>query len=272
MRAGLTIDPSKGALYTEVMTSRAVRPGALSWIAPSVAGALALSACGAAEPEADLVGDTDYAPASLQEASSVDDVVAATTRIGVDAQGSLSNGTENAVVSPASIVMAFSMLAEGANGAASEELDEWLGTSGEDRTHALSALQASVREFDGDPSAIQEDDLPEVPLLHLANQVTVREGGGVKEPFLNTLSRWYDAGVGEADFTSATAKESLDEWVNHHTGGLIEESAIEPDAQTLAVIQNAILMVARWESPFDPNLTRPTDFNRLDGSTSKPPR
>ncbi|WBL18794.1 serpin family protein [Citricoccus sp. NR2] len=214
-----------------------------------------------------VLGNVEYEPASLRDAIAVDDVVAASTRIGVEAQRYLSQGTDNAVVSPASLMMAFGMLAEGANDAAAEELDTWLGATGEDRTRALSALQESVRKFDGDPSAVQEDELPEVPLLHLANQVTVREGGGVKEEFLNTLSRWYDAGVGDADFTTPAAKGALDEWVNRHTGGLIEESAIEPDVRTFAVIQNALLMEARWENPLDPNNTRPTDFSLLDGST-----
>ncbi|MGO1182709.1 MAG: serpin family protein [Micrococcaceae bacterium] len=249
------------------MKPDAAAPRNLPSLAALAAGALILSSCGSQDPQVGLVGDADYAPASLQDASAVDDVVAATTRIGVDAQTHLGQGSENSVVSPASIVVAFAMLAEGANGPAAEELSTWLGATGEDRTHALSALQAAVLDYDGDPGIVQDEELPEVPLLHLANQVTVREDGGVKEEFLNTLSRWYDAGVGEADFTSSEAKEDLDAWVNHHTGGLIEESAIEPDAQTLAVIQNAILMAARWESPFDANLTRPTEFTRADGTT-----
>ena len=267
MRAFLSVDPWCVHPYTEVMKARAVRRRMLMiFLAPTL-GAVVLSACGSSASDVDLMGNVDYEPASLRDASGVDDVVAASTRIGVEAQRYLSQGTDNAVVSPASLMMAFGMLAEGANDAAAEELDTWLGATGEDRTRALSALQESVRKFDGDPSTVQEDELPEVPLLHLANQVTVREGGGVKEEFLNTLSRWYDAGVGEADFTAPAAKDSLDEWVNHHTGGLIEESAIEPDHRTLAVIQNAILMAAQWESPFEPNNTRPTDFTLLDGAT-----
>lgn len=131
-----------------------------------------------------VLGNVEYEPASLRDAIAVDDVVAASTRIGVEAQSYLSPGTDNAVVSPVSLVMAFGMLAEGAN-AAAEELDAWLGARGEDRSRVLSALRVSVREFDGDPSTVQDDELPEVPLLHLANQVTVREGGGA--PSTRTL-------------------------------------------------------------------------------------
>jgi serine protease inhibitor len=58
----------------------------------------------------------------------------------------------------------------------------------------------------------------------------------------------------------------LDAWVNEHTGGLIEESAIEPDPLLRLVLQNAILLAARWETPFQESTTSDEDFTGPDGT------
>lgn len=231
----------------------------------SLIGLLALTSCGGGGE--DHRSSVEYEPASLNEADALTEVVNASTRFGSESLSELAEG-QNTVVSPASILVALAMLAEGARGPAAQELDGLLGAAGSERTEAFSALQAAVLEYDGDPEVVQEDELPETPLLHLANQLVLAESTSPEQDFMDVLAAAFDAGVVTTDFGAAGSQRLLDDWVNEHTGGLIEESAVEtPNADLVFVLQNAILLAARWQSQFEPADTSERDFTTPDGAT-----
>lgn len=247
------------------------------WLQNSALGVavlLAAAACGGDDTggsddggEEDLRAEVNYQPASLTEADALAEVVTASTEFGTHALAELAEG-ENLVLSPASILVALAMLAEGAEGPAADQLDELLGATGQERSAAFSALQAAVLEYDGDPAVVQEDELPETPVLHLANQLVLSESAEPEGDFLEALAQYYDAGVAAADFSDQASKDLLDAWVNEHTGGLIEESAVQaPSPDIEFVLQNAILMAAQWESPFSPDSTMEQDFTTAAGDT-----
>ncbi|NDK30954.1 serpin family protein [Nesterenkonia haasae] len=230
----------------------------------SLIGLLTLTSCGGGEDPRSTV---TYEPASLSEAEALTDVVNATTRFGAESLSELAQ-SQNTVVSPASILLGLAMLAEGAQGPAAEELDGLLGAAGAERTAAFSALQAAVLEYDGDPALVQADELPETPVLHLANQLVLADSTSPDGEFIDVLAASFDAGVVTTDFGAADSQRLLDEWVNEHTGGLIEESAVEtPNADLIFVLQNAILMAARWQTQFDPADTAEREFTTIDGDT-----
>jgi serine protease inhibitor len=229
-------------------------------------GLLTLSACTAEHGE-EVGSAQQYEPASLSAAEALADVVSASTRFGADSLAASAQG-QNVVLSPASIMVALAMLAEGAEGPAAAELDELLGAAGADRTSAFSALQAAVLEYDGDPAAVQEDDLPDTPLLHLANQLVLSDSTSPDQDFLDVLASSFDAGVVTADFTAADSQQLLDEWVHEHTGGMVKESAVEtPNNDLVFVLQNAIVMAAQWQVQFDPSNTAERDFTTAAGDT-----
>ena len=229
-----------------------------------IAGLMTLSACAQVPEDSTARSDVAYQPASVEEATIIDDVVRASTDLGTAAI-QFHDENQNVVLSPASISLAFAMLAEGAEGPAAEELELFLGASTTERTIAFSALQAALAEYDGDPAIIDDDELPDRPMVHMANQAVVRDNGDVKDTYLDILAQHYDAGVQPVDFTSKSARQLLDDWIHHHTGGLIEDSAVEPTEETLMVLQNAILLAAQWETPFEEAATQPREFTLLDG-------
>ena len=70
----------------------------------------------------------------------------------------------------------------------------------------------------------------------------------------------------ETDLGSEAGLEPLHEWVRHHTGGLIEKSALQPDPLGRVALQNAVLLAARWSSPFEDHATQPRPFVLSDGT------
>ena len=96
-----------------------------------------------------------------------------------------------------------------------------------------------------------------------------------QRPFLDTLARYYGAGVRTVDFENApeAARGAIDAWVSDQTESLIPELLPDGsiDSLTRFVIVNAIYFNASWESPFMASSTRPSPFTHLDGSTAQVP-
>jgi serine protease inhibitor len=201
---------------------------------------------------------------ALDEASALPDVVAAARRIGTVTLGHAPQDG-NTVVSPASIAVALAMLTEGARGETLAELEAVLGAEGDARRDTFAALRGMLAPYDGDPAVVQEDELPERPVLHLADQAVVHEGYAVSEEYLASLAAQFDAGVQRIDLTSPAAKQVLDHWVRHHTGGLVERSAIEPNTDLRLVLQDAVVLAARWEQPFGPGAAHDRPFTLAGG-------
>lgn len=91
------------------------------------------------------------------------------------------------------------MLGEGARGVTAEELDALLGASGPERTDAVNALTGELASLDGDPAVVQEDELPETPLVHVANNVVVDDDAEILAEYLDTLAVGYGASVQSTD-------------------------------------------------------------------------
>jgi serine protease inhibitor len=239
--------------------------------AMAATAALALTACGpAADGPAAGEGlersDAERAVIAVADAPASADAVRATEELGLLALRATEEPEENALVSPASLSFALALLAECADGDTAAALDEALGASGTDRTSAYNALQGALAEHDGDPAVAQDDELPEKPVLHLANQAVIDDELEVDPAYLDRIATAFDAGFQRTDLGSDTGKKVLDAWVNQHTGGLIEKSAIEPDLDLRMVLQNAVLLAARWETPFAESSTTDEDFTGPSGT------
>ncbi|WP_285102960.1 serpin family protein [Promicromonospora sp. MEB111] len=238
----------------------------------AAAGILALAACGvltACAPAADEGlerSDAARVVVTVADTPASADAVAATEDLGLLALRATAEPKDNALVSPASLTFALALLAEGARGETATALDAALGASGEDRTAAYNALTAELARHDGDPGVAQDDELPDRPVLHLANQAVLDDQLVVEQGYLDALASAFDAGVQRTDLGTGAGKKVLDAWVNHHTGGLIEKSAIEPDPMLRLVLQNAVLLAARWDTPFQEHATRDEDFTGPGGT------
>lgn len=232
-------------------------------LGPLLAGAIVVAGCTGPAPEpVELRADVEFIGAASQGAE-LD--VAALSRLGADLVAQRPD--ENSVLSPLSIVLAFAMLREGASGETAAQIDAVLGLDPELPGEAVAALRARLASLDGDVSVIDRDEPPEEPLLHVADALFAAPDAGLEPTFLERVARFHDAGVTEADFRGRKAKALLDAWVSRETGGLIEEAPSDPDPETRLTLLNAVVLAARWQSPFAPSVTSEERFTRADGSS-----
>jgi serpin B len=201
-----------------------------------------------------------------ERATALPSVVGATRALGTQLLQAVPEG--NAVVSPASLAVVLAMVADGARGTSLSQLETVLGASGEQRKDAFAALRGTFNSLDGDPALVRQAELPEHPLVHLADQVVVDDGYQVSQDYLRALADGFGAGVQHADLASPAGQQVLSEWVDHPTGGLIKSSAIEPSPDLRLVLQDALLLAARWQTPFAQSATGPRTFTLPDGTSA----
>ncbi|WP_159705445.1 serpin family protein [Arthrobacter sp. 18067] len=178
--------------------------------------------------------------------------------------GDATNG--NVVSSPASLLIALSMLRAGASGATAAEMDAVLGLPAEGRDEAMNALLASLEKFDGDPGSVDEDNPPRTPVMHAANGLFVDKGVPTGEGYLATLAKHFGTGVYPVNFADeAATKPAIDQWVSKNTGGRIKKAPAQYDPDNTFSLLNTLYFAAAWQTPFDANDTAERPFTKAGG-------
>ncbi|MDR0482258.1 MAG: serpin family protein [Cellulomonadaceae bacterium] len=237
----------------------------MSVLCAVIATAVMIAGTGCAAPTPILkADDTPMRNVRTGQATALAAVVAATREAGVHLIAA-GDPAANVVVSPSSLVVALSMLADGAAGQTLTELEMAVGAAGSERLDAMAALRGVLTPLDGNPgTAVKE--LPDQPLVHLATQVVVDDQFTANPDYLRALAEGYGTGVLSVDLGSASGMRQLDAWVKEHSGGLVTESALEPSDIARLALQDAITLAARWESPFNAAFTRSGPFTLATGS------
>jgi serpin B len=234
-------------------------------VAILVAAGLAAQACGGSAvglaKAADARATVDPADAALAGA--------AIDAFGLELLRVATPGDENAVVSPASIVLALAMARPGARGETAAQIDEVLRDVASD-AHAswLNALEAALAARSGTFRDEAGKDQPVT--LRIANAPFAQRDEQWNPAYLSALASRFGAGVRLVDFKTDTeaARQAINAWVKDQTEERIPE-LLEPgvlDDLTRLALVNAIYLKAAWLTPFDESATRPAPFTRLDGS------
>ena len=191
-------------------------------------------------------------------------------RFGYDLLQAAADQAGNAVLSPASVAMAFGMARAGAAGATATQMDDVFGWPG-DVHAAFNALERQVVTGEAPPplptqETTRDASQPRPPVVHIANGLFAQAGMPVNEAFLELLGAHYGAGVRTVDFTTPdAAKQTIDAWVREQTAERIEELFAALPPTTRLVLANAVYLKADWEQPFAEQPVHPAPFTLADG-------
>lgn len=179
-------------------------------------------------------------------------------------------------ISAYSLQHAFAMLYGGSAGQAQAQMKDALHFSLEDdRQHvALNWQDLELEERNLDAIDLPDEERDAV-ILRTANGVWMTQmlGDAVKADYLDLLAVNYGMGIYLADFSSDQSAEierqAINMWVSERTNDLIPE--LFPmgviNAETTAVLANALYIKAPWTLPFDEELTSKQDFSLHGGGT-----
>jgi serpin B len=242
----------------------------------SVLGAVLVAACGSAPPSTAPAADVAIAEVARLPVTRQDAVAAAAAvnAFGLDLYRAIATGTDNAVVSPASVALALAMARAGARGETAEQMDVVLRRFGSDTVAAWpAALGAALAERSGTFRDQSGADLD--VLLRIANAPFGQRGMPLEAAYLEALGSRFGAGLRLVDYIEATddARQEINEWVDEQTQQRIPEllapGTITPETRLTLV--NAIYLKAPWETPFSVEATSAAPFTRLDASVVEVP-
>jgi len=170
--------------------------------------------------------------------------------------------TGNVIISPLSISSALSMTVNGANGSTREAM--------------LTALRQNGLTTDMINNAYKDltDALLKVDqrvLISVANSVWTENNFVVKNPFKETLTRYYTADAKSFDITDPKVPGLVNSWIESKTNGLIKNMVDQLDPNTVMLLVNAIYFKGKWTNQFDKAKTVNSEFHKSDGTTVNVP-
>lgn len=232
------------------------RDTGLAGAASAAAVAVLLAACGGDgggpgqgggdAPDADLAAGLSSADAE-QAADAVN-------AFGFELHGAVAQEGENAVTSPLSASVLLAMVAAGAGGDTAAEMVDVLHLDGPEDTRNAALL---ARLLDADDVT-----------LAVANSLWAAEGYPFEDDYVSFVQETYGATLDEVDLGSQDSADTIDDWVDERTNGLIDEIAEDlglPDAQAVLVLLNTVYFQGTWTTTFDEGETRDAPFTLAGG-------
>jgi serpin B len=191
------------------------------------------------------------------------DFAAAQARVALSFYRALEAEGGNLICSPFSVARALAMAREGAAGTTAEELDRALAFPPD-----LRARFAALARLLEPPQHGRGDDRHGMYTLELATSLWGQEGLAFAPDFCAALKEGYDSELLRANFAKPDlARAEINEWTAKHTAGRIPEIIPEGvlDADTRLVLIDTIRFLAKWETPFKAENTRPAPFTPGSG-------
>lgn len=258
------------------MVSRRDVLRAVSLAAMAIAAPNLLSACAGPgrDEKAGPSGDTKLtlvssdvkraAPDPARVATAVKSVHAMTAGL----YSELAGAGSNLAISPYSVLVALAMAANGARG---QTLDEMLGVLAAESADSLDrGLNALTQQVESLVGPVPNREGAEIA-LDSANALFGQQGVTWEKDFLDSLARWFGAGMRQVDYVQATeaARVLINQWTAEQTHDRIEEIIPEDvlDTLTRLVLVNTMYFKAPWQDPFEKGLTEDGPFSLEDGST-----
>jgi serine protease inhibitor len=170
-----------------------------------------------------------------------------------DLHRQLIDDEDSTFFSPASILLALAMTAQGAD---QETLNQML--------RAFHMENVDQSDFARQMKLFQQRLLShKYNTLNLANSIWMRKGYDefIRDEFLNINKENYGAFIAGLDFNDPAASKTINNWVKDNTGGLIDkivEEQINP--MTVMFLINTVYFKAEWMEKFEKNSTRDDTF------------
>ena len=162
----------------------------------------------------------------------------------------------NAVSSPMSIGIAFSLSRAGASPDTASVLDEIFGFPELGNHSAANAVDLLLAKASAEPNTVE-----------VANRLFPNDGFSPRPEFLETAALHYGATIQPVDTADGDAAAAvINDWVSGRTRGLIPMIVDRATVQGQELILvNTVYLKADWSEPFLADLTRDGDFTTATG-------
>jgi len=209
-------------------------------------------------------------PRAVADPADALNAAAGMNAFGLDLYHKVATGTDNIVISPASVALALSMARAGARGATATQMDTVMrAIASDDHAGWMNALAVALTARTGTFKDRTGKDADVT--LRIANAPFAQRGMTLVPAYLDALASRFGGGLRLVDFVTDTeaARQLINLWTSDQTERRIPEllaKGVITD-MTRLVLVNAIYLKAAWQTPFTVELTKPGSFTKLDGAT-----
>lgn len=213
-----------------------------------------------------ITGDTSNDSIIKNNTILPNDITDANNQFALDFYSYAKEDGKNIFFSPISIMTAFAIAYEGANGSTADEIRKVFRFTA-DEQERKKEFQSILNEF-GNSGMLGLDS---EYTLHMANALWVADHFEPKKEYIDTAKTYYDSRVDKVDFVTDSGANTINDWVKFQTQNKIEK-LIKPedtDEMTALVITNAIYFKGDWVRQFNPSFTQQANFHINEKKTVK---
>lgn len=169
----------------------------------------------------------------------------------------------NIFISPTSLLMALSMVYNGADGETKAEIASALQVEGiaidqlnEANASLLERLNKNTDEMN----------------IRVANSIWLNEMYEFQDTFRENNESFYQAKIEEIDVTNNESVHVMNNWIKNATNEKITEIVEAPlHSDLITILINAIYFKGNWKYAFSEELTEEKEFHLADGTTEMVP-
>ncbi|MGY0693919.1 serpin family protein [Virgibacillus sp. FSP13] len=169
----------------------------------------------------------------------------------------------NIFISPTSLLLALSMVYNGADSMTKEEIAKTLQAEGIE-VNELNKANASLITMLHNNSDHTK--------LNIANSIWLNENFHFQDDFTKSNTDYFNAEIQEIDVSDSESSGMINEWVKKSTNNKIKKivaSRLDPDL--VAILINAIYFKGEWTYEFNKDQTEDRSFHLKDGTTKDIP-
>lgn len=164
---------------------------------------------------------------------------------------------ENVICSPLSVSLMLGILANGADGNTLQELNTLIGSD----LNTMNAYCQQLMEY------YNMDD----PIIATASYLAVNKKVKLFDDYVARMKQCYKAEAHSLDFKKHEILNTINQWCEAITRGMIPRVLNNLDPTALAVLMNAIYFKGTWVHQFPQQRTHDDNFTREDGTVKKQP-
>ncbi len=170
-----------------------------------------------------------------------------------------SSGDGNSVISPANIYLTLAMLAETTAGESQRQILDLLDLPADSLTEAAGRLWDALYNADGTYKS------------EASCSLWLRDDWDYSQQTVDELASNLRAYVYRGKMGSAGMDRALHDWLNGHTGGLLDDSAggISLPEDTAIALAGTLYFSDMWGSQFDPAETTAMTFHARNGDVER---
>jgi serine protease inhibitor len=166
---------------------------------------------------------------------------------------------QNMFISPLSVSIALGMVMNGATDETTQSIINTIkfdGLTADEINQAYKDLAELLTSTDKTVS------------MGIANSAWYHQDYAVNTGFAKTMKDYYNGTAQSLDFSSPSAKNTINGWVEDKTNNRIQNLIQDISPDEVMFLVNAIYFKGDWQYQFDASRTHVANFTRKDGSTT----